>query len=251
MHAAGMQLTVATRPSTQRPLSIAGGVAAGTVLVVAGLTLAYATFATPLVASLAGGNRFGSAPGVPALVTWALAIVATAVFLAVGAARLAEIVATTRPTTRPLVHPLAAGLPPDVVMIHRVDVGDGRPVPELLIGGFGVAVVRSLPEASLTRREGPYWEARTDDGWVRIENPLDRAVRDAERVRRWFSHDDRDFVVRVYAAVVAPDASLPRTPTCAVITVGQLSSWLASLPVQRSLTEARRAQLVAMVRAAG
>ena len=44
------------------------------------------------------------------------------------------------------------------------------------------------------------------------------------------------------------DATLPRTPTCAVISESQLEPWLRSLPVQRSLNEARRAQVLAMLR---
>jgi hypothetical protein len=48
------------------------------------------------------------------------------------------------------------------------------------------------------------------------------------------------------AAVIAPEANVVRTPTCAVITAFQLESWLRSLPVQRSLGEARRNQLIAM-----
>jgi hypothetical protein len=55
-------------------------------------------------------------------------------------------------------------------------------------------------------------------------------------------------VVRVFAAVIAPDVSLPRTPTCAVIGRDQLPAWLRSLPQQRSLTEGRRARLAAIVR---
>ncbi len=83
-----------------------------------------------------------------------------------------------------------------------------------------------------------------------MESPLDRAARDAERVRRWFAHDDQDFLVKVYAAVIAPDTTLPRTPSCAVITKTQIAAWLASLPPQRSLTESRRARLIEDLRAA-
>ena len=245
-----MSTIAATRSSRPRPLSLAGGIAAGTILIVAGLTLAYATFATPLVSSLATGDRFTGTSGIAGPATWSIAIAAMAVFLGVGAARLAEILAAIRPQRRIAVSPLASGLPADVVLVHRVNLGDGRPVPDLLIGRFGVAVVRELPPAGMTRRDGAYWEARTDNGWVRIESPLDRAARDAERVRRWFSHDDHDFVVRVYAAAVAADTTLPRTPACAVITLDQLPAWLASLPVQRSLSAARLAQLVDLVRSA-
>ena len=44
------------------------------------------------------------------------------------------------------------------------------------------------------------------------------------------------------------DLALPRTPPCAVISELQLEAWLRSLPVQRSLNAARRAQLLAMLR---
>jgi len=245
-----MQPTAARPPTTTSPpLSIAGGVVAGTVLVVAGLALAYVAVAVPMVGSLAGSDRFAGSPLFGGPLTWALALLMTGAFLAVGVARLAEILAETRPRARPVVHPRSVGLPPDVVLALGLEVGDGRPIPELLIGRFGAAVVRELPPASLTRRTGPTWEARTDAGWVRIESPLDRATRDAERARRWFSDGDGDFVVRVYAAVLDPDGTQPRTPTCAVLTAAQLPTWLASLPVQRSLTDGRRAQLVARVRA--
>ena len=54
------------------------------------------------------------------------------------------------------------------------------------------------------------------------ENPLDRAVRDAERVRRWFAADDADFVVKVYAAVTGPAPAIERTTACAVVSHDQL-----------------------------
>ena len=48
--------------------------------------------------------------------------------------------------------------------------------------------------------------------------------------------------------VVTADTALPRTPTCAVIGESQLEPWLRSLPAQRSLNDARRTQLLAMLR---
>ena len=65
---------------------------------------------------------------------------------------------------------------------------------------------------------GRRWELRDDRGrWVPIEAPVDRASRDAERVRGWLGGEDRDFVVRVYAAIVTDDKSIERTPACAVV----------------------------------
>ena len=87
----------------------------------------------------------------------------------------------------------------------------GEAVAELVIGPFGGAVIRELPPAAVTRIREGHWELRTRRGWVSIENPLDRAARDAERVRRWLGHDDADFVIKMYAAVVGPAPTVPRT----------------------------------------
>jgi hypothetical protein len=80
------------------------------------------------------------------------------------------------------------------------------------------------------------------------DNPLERAARDAERVRNWFAAGEQDFVVKVYAAVVTSDTSLDRTPACAVISPEQIPAWLASLPPQRSLSSSRRAELLDQIR---
>ena len=66
---------------------------------------------------------------------------------------------------------------------------------------------------------GRRWELRDDRGrWVPIEAPVDRASRDAERVRGWLGGEDRDFVVRVYAAIVTDDnehrADARPAPSC-------------------------------------
>ena len=94
----------------------------------------------------------------------------------------------------------------------------GRPIPELVVGPFGVAVIHEMGPREAIRRVGNTWEARTRDGWMPTEYPLERVKRDAERVRHWLTESDLDFVVRVYAALVTTDASIARSPLCAVIT---------------------------------
>ena len=207
----------------------------------------FATLLTPYFDRVARGG-FGASAGPSGTAAWFAAVLLGAVFLGVGAARLAGLLADVRrdAVASPVVMPTRNANEP--VMALNIDVGDGRPIPKLVVGQFGAAVIRDLPDASVARHQGPYWEGLSDQGWIRIESPLDRAARDAERVRRWFARDDRDYVVRVYAAVVTADGALPRTPTCAVISESQLEPWLRSLPVQRSLSEARRAQLLAMLR---
>jgi hypothetical protein len=141
-------------------------------------------------------------------------------------------------------------LPPDVIVAVGVVPVDGRPIPELVVGPFGVAVVHPMPPSDRVRRVGDSWEIRTKEGWAPTEHPRDRAVRDADRVRHWLTNGDLEFVVRVYAAIVAPDTSLPRSPSCAVITAEQIPAWLQALPAQRGLTPGRRNRLVTLVRSA-
>ncbi len=101
-----------------------------------------------------------------------------------------------------------------------------------------------MPPPNITRHVGSRWEVRDDRGrWLPIEAPLDRASRDAERVRGWLASDDRDFVVRVYAAIVTDDKTIDRTPACAVVASAELADWIVALPAQRGLNEERRERL--------
>ena len=239
---------IGAAPRSKSPLpTFVIGAATGAILIVSGLTIEFAALLTPYVDAIAQG-RFGDPAALGGVLARWLAVALGAIFLGVGSARLVELVSGLREADAPAERDMMTRASDEPVMALSVDIGDGRPIPKLVIGRFGAAVIRDLPPASATRQQGPYWEARTDQGWIRIESPLDRASRDAERVRRWFAGEDRDYVVRVYAAVIAPEANVVRTPTCAVITAFQLESWLRSLPVQRSLGEARRNQLIAMLR---
>ena len=244
-----MQIIGAAPSSKPRLPSFVIGAATGSVLVVSGLIIEFATLVTPYVDTIAEGRFGGPSALGGVLVRW-LAVALGAVFLGVGAARLAELVSGLRVRVQPGADQDASGAvaADEPVMALNVDIGDGRPIPKLVIGRFGAAVIRDLPPASSARHAGPYWEGRTAQGWIRIESPLDRASRDAERVRRWLADHDRDYVVRVYAAVIAEDPAIARTPSCAVITDAQLEAWLRSLPVQRSFTEARRNQVIGMLR---
>jgi hypothetical protein len=181
---------------------------------------------------------------------WTFALIAPAVFLIVGMAKLVdtiELVDDRRKPPRPATR-IAESLPEDHVVAERVRLPDGRVVPELVIGPFGVAVVEELPPARASRHRDGRWEIRLASGaWTPIESPLDRASRDAERVRGWLAHEDHDHIVKVYAALVSHDASVVRTPSCAVVSQVDLGAWLASLPAQRSLYPERRERLVELI----
>jgi hypothetical protein len=231
---------------------IVSGTVLGLLFVAGGLFLGYATFGTEFL------TRFTSArPSAEQMVAgalaWTFALIAPAVFLIVGLAKLAETFELVSLRRRPL-KPASAvvkSLPEDYVVGTRVRLPDGRVVPELVVGPFGVAVIEELPPDAVSRHVGGRWEMRAASGkWVPVENPLERASRDAERVRRWLAEDERDHIVKTFAAVVARDATVPRSPTCAVVSRDELPGWLAALPVQRSLNEDRRARIVDLIREA-
>ncbi len=248
-----MQVLVPSRPARSGRVlpSIAIGVAVGMVLFGGGLLLGYLTLGTSFLDRFAPHGRPSPIEMAEGAVAWSLAFSAPALFMIVGVAKLfgtAERMASLRPRPTPI-RRLAASLPDDYVAAARVRLPDGRSIPELVLGPFGVAVIEQLPPVGATRRRGTSWEVRVRNGrWAPLENPLDRCARDAERVRRWLSSMDQDFVVKVYAAIMAPDGALERTPGCAVVTDAQLPAWLASLPGQRSLTESRREHVLELIR---
>ncbi len=233
-----MQLSLAPE-APRRPIgSVLGETLVGTSLVLLGVWLVCLALTTRIVAVLASAVSPGAESMAIGFLAWAAMLAAPAGLVLLGTDRLARMLATVRSglwrRRRP--DPLA-GLPNDVTVIRGVRLDDGRPAPTLLVGGFGVAVVRGLPAATRSERR---LEADADE---RARDPRDAVTRDAERLRRWLSQREVDFVVRVYAAIVSTDPTVTRSAACAVVTTEQLPAWVASLPRQRSLTMDRRQRL--------
>lgn len=223
----------------------------GIVLLGGGLGLAWVSIATPLVRGL---TPVVLRPAPEQLVlgglVWAVSLVAPACFAFVGIVRLYLLVGAV--VTRPhlgVVKRSAIRLGDEYVVAAAIRLPEGRRIRNVIVGPFGIAHLHEPPPLAVTRRKGNAWEAQAVDGrWVPLENPLDRAVRDAEQIRRWMAADDRDFVVKVYPAVVTADKTVVRSPGCAVISEREIGAWLASLPPQRSLNSNRRADLVETIR---
>jgi hypothetical protein len=247
-------MTLSTAPhASTRVGRLVGATLAGFLLVDAGLALAYLTIATPMVSGLVPGSETGRGSIAIGLGIWSFSLIAGGAFLAAGTNRLASVVASLRrpaggggPAAKAL-----GGLSEELAVARDVIPREGRPVPELVIGSFGVAVIHVLPSAHRVRTGPAGWEIRSSDGWEPMDDPLEAAMRDAERVRRWLAGADLEFVVRVYAALIVSDRMLQRSPTCAVIGTSQIAPWIASLPRQRTLTAGRRARLLAMARPTG
>jgi hypothetical protein len=247
-----MQSTFAPQPA--RHLGhLVGGTLVGVALMAMGVGIAFLTIGTPLAARLVPSGYPGSSQLAIGTLVWSFAIMAGAALMLVsGANQLVVTVESVRLRTAhgsPLMRALRE-LPDDIAITTGVAPEDDRSIPQLAIGLFGVAVFLEVSGPDRTRRVGGSWEARTGDRWVPTENPLDRVARDAEQVRRWLIQGDLDFVVRVHAALVTPDASIPRSSGCAVISAEQIPAWIAALPPQRTLSASRCAHLLARLREA-
>lgn len=216
-----------------RPIgSVLGETLVGTSLVGMGMWFVLLAVTTPLAASLA--SSFRSAPEQPLQVifAWSAVIAAPMVLVVLGTDRLARIVAVIRTARwrRGRRDPFAV-LPEGVAVARDVALDDGRDAPTMLVGPFGVAVIHDAPPGEVS-------------SW---EDPRELVARDAERVRRWLLTHDVDFVVRIYAALVTPETTLPRTTACAVVTAEQVPAWIASLPRQRSMNPERCARIMGLL----
>jgi hypothetical protein len=239
----------APRPSIAPLL---GETAIATILIVTGIVMAYVVLATPMLSLVLPTGRLNIGQMASGVLIWSVALVGPAACVLLGASRFLRILINLRernPQRSAMITALDT-FPDDVVVASGLTLSDGRGVSDIVFGTFGAAVIRELPPVSLTRIRNGRWELRTSRGWFSMEDPLDRARRDAERVRRWLGHDDADFVVKVYAAVVGTAWKITRTADCAVLTPGEVAPWVSALPPQRTLTQGRREQILDLVREA-
>lgn len=252
-----MQVITSTRPVAGRPsrLSVVTSFALGTMCVTGAATIVYAVFGLGLLERFMPTGHASTFQLVSGALAWAFALTAPAGFGLVGIARLTtafERARARRPRITPAVR-LARAISDDHIVATNLRLPDGsRVIPELVVGPFGAAVIEELPPAGAVMSRGVRsWEVRAGSGRVRtIENPLERASRDAERVRAWLSSDESDHVIKVYAAIVGTDDRVDRSQSCAVITPDQVAGWLSALPPQATLDEGRRERIVRTLRAA-
>ena len=225
----------------------------GAILLVGATFLAYLVFGTGLLFAFTPTGRATTGQLVTGALAWTFGLTAPAAFGVVGLARVGsavEHVAARRPRRTPAIRS-RKGIPDDHAVASRVRLPDGsRIVPEIVVGPFGAAVIEELPPAGAVVAKGPRsWDVRLADGKVHmIDDPLERASRDADRVRTWLGGEDADHIVKVHAAVVGSDPTVRRTPNCAYIRPEQVGPWLASLPPQRSFDADRRERVIRMLR---
>jgi hypothetical protein len=252
-----MQVIASRRPIAGRPsrLSVLLSFALGAVFMAGAASVLVAVFGLGFLERFIPTGRSTTFQLVAGALAWTFALTAPPAFGLVGISRLATAVERAR-ARRPRVTPavrLARAIGDDHIVATNLRIPDGsRIVPELVVGPFGAAIVEELPPAATVMSRGiRSWEVRSGDGRVRtIENPLERATRDADRIRAWLSSDETDHVVKVYAAVVGTDSRVERSAGCAVIPPDRVAEWLTSLPPQPSLDAGRRERVVRLIRSA-
>jgi hypothetical protein len=246
-----MQVIAADAPNARKErVAVLRSAATAILLLLAGAMLAWLCLGTSLVNQFIPAGRPSMTQMAVGVGVWGFAIVVPAGFFLIGFARVAatvEAVGALRPTA--VTPRLAKALGPDHLAATDLLLPGGRRIHELVLGPFGIVVLGDVPPASMTRHVGTRWEVRDNRGrWIPVEAPVERAARDAERVKGWLATHDRDFIVRVYAAIISDDRSIERTPGCAVVATADLAGWLEALPVQRGLTAERRERLVELIR---
>lgn len=252
-----MQVIASPRPAAGRPsrLSVVVSFTLGAAFVAGAAWILFAVFGMGFLERYVPSGRTSTFQLVAGALAWTFALTAPPAFGLVGISRLVvamERARARRPRITPAVR-LARAIGDDHVVATGVRVPDGsRILPELVVGPFGAAIVEELPPAMAVMSRGVRsWEVRTGDGRVRtIENPLERAAHDADRVRAWLSSDETDHIVKVYAVVVGSDPRVERTAGCAVVEPDEVAAWLTSLPPQPSLDQGRRERIVRLIRSA-
>ena len=239
-----------TDPSISR-LSVVTGVTIGLLLVGLGAALAYLAVATPFSQQFSAGPRSSAFGVVMAAFGSTMLVVAPATALIAGFAWLAGVADQTAllGLRRHPVVGLTRVLGADYTAATNVRLPDDRVVSEIIVGPHGIAVFESSPPPALVRVESGRWQLRVGKNvWIPLENPLERTVRSADRVRHWLTAEEPGFVVRVPAAIISADQGLERTSRCAVVTRDGIPAYLDSLPIQRGFNADRRAQVMDLIR---
>ena len=249
-----MQVIISERPTRRlRRGALIRTLVVGGFLIVSATILAWLVFGTGLLNEFTPSGRATTTQLIAGALAWTFGLIAPAAFAVIGLVRVTsavEGIAATRPRVTPAFR-LRGEITDDHAIATGVRLPDGsRVVPEIVIGPFGAAIIEELPPASAVVGRGPRsWDVRLADGKVHmIDHPLERATRDAERVRTWLGSDDSDHVVKVFAAVVGVDPLVARSPSCAYIRPDQVGAWLASLPPQRSFDADRRERVIRAMR---
>ena len=252
-----MQVLTSSHAKAGRPsrVAVVSAASLGLSLVVTSAALLYLVFVADFLDRFMPTGRPTTFELVSGALAWTFALTAPAGFGLVGLARIATALDRAR-ARRPRITPavrLRRAIGDDHIVATAVRLPDGATVlPELVVGPFGAAIIQELPPVGAVMSRGVRsWEVRVGNGYIRtIENPLERAAHDAERVRSWLNPEDSDMVLKVYAAVVGTDPNVQRSPSCALIAPSQVAEWLTSLPPQKSLDKGRTDRIVKQIRSA-
>lgn len=192
------------------PRNVAG-VLVGVSLVLGGGWLGLQAFGSSAVSDLILRTSPGFPVSIAALAGWGVGLLVPSLLVLAGSARVARTIGRARRVRADRFLELAAGLSEDHLVALGVALPDGRRVSALVISPAGIALFAYLPPPGAIRFVNGRCEARlVGRGWTTIEEPLTRARRDADAVRRWLFDASAD-PLPVSAAVI-DEAMAKRTP---------------------------------------
>ena len=182
-------IAVNSSASVADRVAVARSLIASVLMLVVGVALGWLCLGTPIVSGFMPSGRPSPAEIAGGILVWGFAIVVPAAFLILGFARLVSVMDALSGSRPKRVTPhLAQALSTDHLAATDLVLPGGRRLHEMVLGPFGIAVLGDVPPPSVTRHVGTRWEVRDSRGrWIPVENPVQRASRDAERVRSWLT----------------------------------------------------------------
>lgn len=253
-----MQVLQAAHARTA-PLRLAAlpGLLLGLGLIGSGLTLAIVELTSTALSDLLVRARPGAMGTAVGILGWGLGLILPISLVLVGSIRTVRVFrrAPRRRLERFL--DLVGELPADHTVALGVALPDGRRIPAVVVAPDGIALFEYLPPPGAMRYRMGHWEARiSGSGWTPIEEPLSRARRDADELRRMLWDPTQDQQMTVYPAVIDEAARTRRSPYeprvsgATLLAPDGVRAFIDALPATRRLTPGRQELLVDRIRAA-
>ena len=192
-------------------------------------TVSYLALATPIVSRLVLSGRIASSGSAVSLLAAALIATIPVSLATAGMVRLLDAFRIALQPQPDVVRRVAGR--PGPARAFAPPAYPERPVARrAAVELLGDVAFRHTPGDRSVRRRGDRWEVDVQGDWTPLELPARKprlvSIADAARVRSL----DRDFVVKVYAAVVPGSETPDRVPACFILRPDQILPYLAGLP---------------------
>lgn len=244
-------------PERSGPIRVAAlpSLAFGVALVAIGVGIGFTELTSSALSDLLVRARPGAMGTAVGIVGWGIGLVLPIALVLSGSIRTARVFRRTRKPRLERFLAIVGELPEDHTVALGVALPDGRRIPAVVVAPDGIAIFEFLPPPGALRYREGLWEARiAGAGWTPIEEPLARARRDADALRRMLWDSSYDHQLNVYPAVIDESAHArkaaytPRVNGCTLLAPDGVRSFIGAFPEARRLTPGRREILLGRIR---